>query len=225
MHPDLMSEQIIVGYDGTSSSAEAVLWATHEAACRKVRLRIVSCYDIPFAGEAGFGWAATESINDLLATTDRRLQEVRDMAVHAHPSVNVQTVTSAGPPAVALLDGLRSNDMVVLGASGHHGKAAFWLRSTPRALIRHSPCPVVVAHGAVSRGRPDRVVVGIDGSASSERTLRWAASEADLHHAPLVVVHSWWYPHFVAEDGRSQARDLTQVDAECVLDPRGRAGS
>lgn len=213
-----MSELIIVGYDGTKPSAEAVLWAAHEATCRKVPLRIVSCYDIPVAGEAGFGWAATDSINELLEATDVRLQEVRDMAVRAHPSVKVETVTSAGPPAIALLDSLTPRDMVVLGASAHHGKAAFWLGSTPRALIRHSPCPVVVVHGAVSRGRPDRVVVGIDGSAASDHALRWATSEADLHHAPLVVVHGWWYAYYLAEDSRSQARDLMQVDAECVLD-------
>ena len=35
------------------------------------------------------------------------------------------------------------------------------------------------------------IVVGIDGSESSQRALEWAAAEARLRGAPLRVVHSW----------------------------------
>jgi nucleotide-binding universal stress UspA family protein len=77
---------------------------------------------------------------------------------------------------------------------------------------------VVVVKGAASRGRPDRMVVGIDGSRPAEQALRWAAQEACLHEVPLLIVHGWWYPYVLADDSTSPARDLTQVDAACVLD-------
>lgn len=213
-----MSGQIIVGYDGTGHSSDAVMWAAHEAVCRQAPMRIVCCYDIPIDGEAGFGWASAESINGLLEATEIRLEEVRGSAVSSHPTVKVMTVTSAGPPLLALLDSVTSDDLVVLGASTHQGRAAFWLGSTPRLVIRHSPCPVVVVHGAVGRGRPDRIVVGVDGSPASDLAVQWASGEAALHQAPLVVVHGWWYPYMLVENSRSQARDLTRVDAACVLD-------
>jgi nucleotide-binding universal stress UspA family protein len=37
----------------------------------------------------------------------------------------------------------------------------------------------------------ERIVVGVDGSDSSQRALEWAADEARLHGAHLIVVHAW----------------------------------
>jgi nucleotide-binding universal stress UspA family protein len=213
-----VTSEIIVGYDGTAPSGEAVLWAAHEADVRGVPLQIISCYEIPAAGEAMFGWPSSESIGGLVEATEAHLEEMRDVVVRAHPGLQFKTITSAGPASIALLDDLSAGDLLVVGASSHQGPTAFWLGSTPRSVIRHSPCPVAVVRGAASRGRPDRVLVGIDGSRPSEQALRWAAEEACLHRAPLVVVHGWWYPYVLAEDSRSQARDLTQVDAACMLD-------
>jgi nucleotide-binding universal stress UspA family protein len=119
---------------------------------------------------------------------------------------------------MTLLDNVDSEDLIVLGASSHGGTAAFWLGSTPRHVVRHSPCPVVVVRGAASRGHPDRVVVGVDGSPSSERALRWAGDEADRHGVPLLVVHGWLYPYLPVDTTSSQARDLTNVDAACLLE-------
>ncbi len=77
---------------------------------------------------------------------------------------------------------------------------------------------MVVVRGAASRGRPDRVVVGTDGSAAAEHALLWAADEADLHGCELVVVHGWEYPYIGIDTAGEQARDFTRVDAACVLE-------
>jgi len=39
-----------------------------------------------------------------------------------------------------------------------------------------------------------RIVVGVDGSSSSEEALVWAADEAKLRNASLHIVHSWVLP-------------------------------
>jgi nucleotide-binding universal stress UspA family protein len=36
-----------------------------------------------------------------------------------------------------------------------------------------------------------KIVVGIDGSETAQRALEWAATEAELRGAALVVVHAW----------------------------------
>ena len=203
-----MTKQIAVGYDGSTSSSEAVLWAAGEAATRGARLRIVSCYEIPLAGGSINGWTATEAYAALMDGCRVALEEMRDVVADTTPGIDIDIEPSAGPASDALIE----------GASGHHGAAAFWLGSTPRHVVRHSPCPVVVVRGATSRGRPDRVVVGIDGSPSSERALRWAGDEADRHGVSLHVVHGWLYPYLAVDTASSQARDLTNVDAACVLE-------
>jgi nucleotide-binding universal stress UspA family protein len=43
-------------------------------------------------------------------------------------------------------------------------------------------------------GEGDRVVVGVDGSASSLRALRWAADQARRTGNRLVVVTTWEFP-------------------------------
>ena len=48
-------------------------------------------------------------------------------------------------------------------------------------------------HGRAGAG--PRVVVGIDGSETSRRALRWAIEEARLLHGSLEVIHSWHLPY------------------------------
>jgi len=213
-----MTKQITVGYDGSVPSSEAVSWAAAEATVRGARLRIVSCFEIPFSGEAIGGWAATEAYGSLLEACRSALAEVKDSVAKSNPEIEIVTEASAGPAALALVDNVDPGDLIVVGASSHQGAAAFWLGSTPRHLVRHSPCPVVVVRGAASRGRPDRVVVGFDGSHASECALRWAGDEADRHHVGLLIVHGWMYPYLPIDTTSSQARDLTNVDAGCLLD-------
>ena len=215
---EVMTKKITVGYDGSTPSAEAVDWAANEAACRGASLRIVCCYRLPVANSAAFGWPATEAVELLLESADQNAKDIRARVAQLHRDLEVTTSVSAGPADLALIDGARSDDLIVVGASAHEGHSAFWLGSTPRQLVRHSPCPVVVVRGSATRGRPDRVVVGVDGSASSTAALDWAGDEADRHRVPLVLVHAWTYPYAEAAVGSAQARELMEVDAACTLD-------
>lgn len=213
-----MSKQITVGYDGSGPSSEAVKWAVEEAGVRGARLRIVSTYQIPAGGEATFGWTATQAIASLREATEMSLLGIRATIAADHPELAITTEASPGPAAIALVNDSDPGDLVVVGASSHLGATAFWLGSTSRFVVRHCPCPVVVVRGPASRGRPDRIVVGVDGSQTSDQALQWAGEEADRHRVSLVVVHGWWYSYLTADTGSSQARDLTQVDAACVLE-------
>ena len=56
-----MSAEIVVGYNGTAASREAVDWAAHEAAARSATLRIISCYAIQSAAD-GIGLNAGDSV-------------------------------------------------------------------------------------------------------------------------------------------------------------------
>lgn len=213
-----MTKKISVGYDGTQHSAEAVEWAAEEAASRDAVLRIVCCYSIPVAGAGGYGWPASNVFEVLLEVAEQNSVRISGVIAGAHRGLRVETTVSPGPADLTLTDGMEPDDLIVIGAGRYDGVAGFWLGSTARRLVRHSPCPVVVVRGAASRGRPDRVVVGIDGSSASDAALDWAGDEADRHQVELVVVHAWSYPYSPVNAGTSQAHDLLHVDAACVLD-------
>ncbi len=65
-------------------------------------------------------------------------------------------------------------------------------------------------------GDRDRVVVGVDGSEGSRSGLLWAADEALLRGAPLLVVHGGSVPDGPAEQARSLRPPGTTVVAEAV---------
>jgi nucleotide-binding universal stress UspA family protein len=214
-----MSKHITVGYDGSPEATEALEWAANEAAVRGCGLRIVTCYRIPVAGDVQTGWIPTEAYSTLLRNADSELKAGAESVRARHPDLAVEPMLVAGAAAPGLIDGAaEGEEMVVVGASSRRGAAAFWLGSTPRALVRHAKCPVVVVRGAASRGRPDRVVVAVDASEGSDAALWWAAAEAELHDVPLHIVHAWEYPYATLETAQLQTSDLIRVDAARVLE-------
>jgi nucleotide-binding universal stress UspA family protein len=70
------------------------------------------------------------------------------------------------------------------------------------------------------------ILVGIDGSAHSQRALEWAAKEAAIRHASLTVltvhqaVRGFWTGtlHFQGDDDlTARARDAAQAETDKVL--------
>jgi nucleotide-binding universal stress UspA family protein len=212
-----MTKHIVVGYDGSVQSAAAVAWAADEASLRGAALDIVSCYAFPSTSTAALGWVATEELGALMAAADAHATTARASAVARHPELQVTTRVMMGPASAELMHGRSADDLIVVGASSHHGAGAFWLGSTPRDLVRHSPCPVAVIRGVVA-GAPTRVVVGYDGSASSQAALEWAGEQAGRYGVELVIVHAWTYPYTEVAFASMPTRDLMQVDAALVLD-------
>jgi nucleotide-binding universal stress UspA family protein len=71
------------------------------------------------------------------------------------------------------------------------------------------------------------IVVGVDGSDSSIRALRWAANQAKLTGASLTVVTTWefpptfgWAPPYPSDfDPDKDARKALQKNVDAVLGP------
>jgi nucleotide-binding universal stress UspA family protein len=214
-----MSKHITVGFDGSPEAVEALRWGAHEAKARGCGVEIVTCFHLPVASDVHAGWVPLEAYGQAEQAASAQLERAREGLRVEHPELMFSTELRAGPPGGLLVEQSGSDqEMIVVGASSHRGASAFWLGSTPRAVVRHAHCPVVVVRGVSGRGGPDRVVVGVDGSDTAKRATRWAASEADLHGVTLHIVHAWEYPYVLVTTQESQARDLTRIAAANVLD-------
>ena len=83
--------------------------------------------------------------------------------------------------------------------------------------LQHAPCPVAVVHAPAvpsPTAGEQRIVVGVDGSTSSQRALRWAVDEAERREASIHVVHAWQPPvtgpyPFIAPDS-----DVVRFEAD-----------
>lgn len=210
--------KVVVGYNGSDASAEAVMWAASEALARNVPMRIVSCFELPVGvAEATLGWGVLTAYESIRDAATESLASITNTLRKDFPTVAFTSEVPPGPAATALLEGVSADDLVVVGSSSHHGATAFWLGTTPRQLVYRSPAPVAVVRGAASRGKPDRIVVGIDGSGAADSAIEWAADEADRHGVELVLVHGWSYPYSTESAESTRAREITQIDADTTL--------
>ena len=232
-----MEHEIVVGYDGSESSRAAVDWAVDAARLRSSSVRIIACLEVPFT--TCIAPLSYDALAGIASATEESAMSVLRQVRQRHPLLDVFVDVLDGPATSVLQRESKDADIVVVGASGHHGAAALWLGSTARWLARHSTCPVAVIRSETSTGagsetsyepprhdrsqtalplRTGRVLVGTDGSSASDEAVLWAADEADRRGVELIVVHGWSFTYRPVDLGSAQARDFTHLDAAELLD-------
>ncbi|HWO61060.1 MAG TPA: universal stress protein, partial [Umezawaea sp.] len=112
-----------------------------------------------------------------------------DAARSAAPDLQPEVRLDQGDPVTVLIAASTSAFEVVVGSRGYGGFTGVMAGSTATALSAHAHSPVVVVRG--SAARPGPIVVGVDGSATSEQALARAFDQADVEGARLVAVHVW----------------------------------
>jgi nucleotide-binding universal stress UspA family protein len=188
---------IVVGVDGTPSSARAVEWAAREAARRASPLTLV--YVVPTVAPSG--WLDAPMDEDYWGEREERGRKLLDEAfaevgkiLGGKASVQVRTTMVHDEPVPALTNLSKEADLVVAGCRGLGALPGILLGSVTRGLIHHAHCPVAVIHDEdPSTARPDKapVVVGVDGSAASLSAVEIAFDAASRRGVDLVVVHTF----------------------------------
>jgi nucleotide-binding universal stress UspA family protein len=171
-------ETIVLGYDGSESSAVALGWLAERAARRPARVEIImiggTLLQDDFGRDAG------------LMEAERRL---RDRA----PEAEVDSHRFTGKMPDSLLERARGADLLVIGS--HRGRPlwsalAGWMPMRV-ASRSHTPVAVVPETWEATTGK---IVVGLDDDDSSSAALEFAALEAATAATPLVLVHTWQMP-------------------------------
>lgn len=139
------SAEIVVGVDGSETSAKAVGFALEEAAMREVGLRAIHVWEHAASPRllrpASSGEAAVEQEGArILAET---LAPWRDK----YPTVPVvEQVVQGRSPAEALTGATLRASLLVVGSRGHGGYSGLRLGSVSHAVLQGAQGPVAVVH-------------------------------------------------------------------------------
>ncbi|UOZ02999.1 universal stress protein [Amycolatopsis sp. WQ 127309] len=185
---------VVVGVDGSGASMAAVAWAAKVASARHLELEIVHGLRSTELRHDD-GMAGTDVLFDAVRQDgDRVVAGSRKVAASIDEDLVVTAKTPAESPAPLLVGLSRQARMVVVGASGSGGFTGMLLGTTAATLVDHAHSPVAVIrgrHGTAHVPESGPVVVGVDGSATSELAIAAAFEEASFRGAPLVAVHAW----------------------------------
>ncbi|AGC65074.1 Universal stress protein family [Mycobacterium liflandii 128FXT] len=199
MSTESTSPAIVVGVDGSPASTLAVEWAARDAEMRNVPLKVVHVF-APMVAPAN-GWADVAMPADYARWREDQahqiVQQAHAVAVDAAAPGRAAHVTSEVRYAAivpAMVELSQQAEMVVVGCRGQGGVASALLGSVSSGLAHHAHCPVAIIHDdepLPPRSAQAPVLVGVDGSPTSELATEIAFDEASRRGAELVALHAW----------------------------------
>ncbi|MFT4212590.1 MAG: universal stress protein [Microbacterium sp.] len=175
-----MVDTIIVGVTDAAASRRALDWASQRARDLGSRLVLFSVI-----GGAVGAVGEEEIVSRVADTVADRLQAVT--ADLAASGVDIEARVTSGDPVALLIEASAQAQLLVIGGEprgrgrrGQHG----------HRIAAGAHCPVVVVP---ELGTAERlgVIVGVDGSETSNAAITFAAGEAERLAEPLVVVSAW----------------------------------
>ncbi|MFI7117453.1 universal stress protein [Amycolatopsis sp. NPDC049868] len=178
---------VVAAVNGSAHSMAAALWAANEAVLRKADLLLLMAYGVDGAPFGNRSFPPDAWFKAKEAITEEVLREFRAECESMVPDVKPATAAVDSGPIAALTEISATARLVAIGAPAGEVAGLFGGVSASR-LSSGAVCPVVVVRGARRSGP---VVVGVDGSPSSEEVLAWAFEEAAIREAPLVALHAW----------------------------------
>ncbi len=195
MGADHGARPVVAGVDGSECALHAVRWAAAEAVRRRRPLRLVAAHTWPSGTRAGTPDLGVDPQAVLREVVLGRLATAAAAATAVARDLPVEQVETTGSPAAVLQAESTRAELVVLGDRGLGGFAGLLIGSVAVALAAHAACPIVVVRGPepdrmVPRSEP--VVVGVDGSPTSEGAVAFAFEAAALRGVALVAVHIWF---------------------------------
>jgi len=179
---------ILVGYDGSPGSEQALLWAAREANWRG------SIVTVCHAWAPGYvpGPPADDGASDWTQRAgEHSLARGLRFAQNVMGPGGAQPLLAAGPAARLLCGHSADADMVVVGARGQGGLPGMQVGSVSQQVCAHARGRVVVVRGHWHPAAvyvPGPVVAGADGSAAANAAIAFAAEEAMLRAVPLQIV-------------------------------------
>jgi nucleotide-binding universal stress UspA family protein len=188
-------KRIVVGIDDSLGSDSAQRWAIDEAQARRLPLHFVHAYAWPGLVSAWPGYSAAAGIDMTAARLNA--EHILDTALAQASVIGTDDLELTGEVIEglapdSLLAQAQTAAMVVLGSRQLHTVGSFVMGSVSAAVAAHATSPVVITRGPASYPLAGaKVVVGVDGSETSEAAVAFAFDEAGARRVPLHAVCCW----------------------------------
>jgi nucleotide-binding universal stress UspA family protein len=177
---------IVVGYNGSDFSMQALEWAMKEAELRRLPLTITHAWRWPY------GEADGEARLHLHKAAEHVLLHGAKCARAHSTIVEVVTDLYEGSAAQRLVELSADAELVVIGSRNLGVTARLVIGSVAAFVAARARSPVIVVRGAglISVApQPRPIVLGIK-DVTADAVLDFAFQEAALRHLPLHVVHA-----------------------------------
>lgn len=182
--------KILVAVDGSQHAQRALAWALREAKLRDASLTVLHAFGVRrFAGPLNRDVSLEperDAARDLVLAALDRIG-----AGSSSVDIDVTPVMGQGAASAVLRHGHHA-DLIVVGRRGLGGFPGLLLGSLSHQVAAHADVPVaVIPPGDEDVPAPTTsVVVGVDGSESSRRALRWAVQTAGMHGVPTTAIYA-----------------------------------
>ncbi|MBK0421250.1 universal stress protein [Leucobacter sp. CSA2] len=182
-----MSENYVIGVDGSEQSRAALAWGLERAKQRNASVELLHVADDSFLSESVAFLSEAQAASEAMLKTE--IEYARSLGFEGV----CKGTAVVGHPIAEVEEASKRADLVILGA--HAGSrfagSFFGTRAVKVAATAHCPVAVIPAPEPVEH---KTVVVGIDGSEASQKAIAFAAEEASTRGLPLTAVYAWMPP-------------------------------
>ncbi|WP_345564749.1 universal stress protein [Nonomuraea rosea] len=178
--------RVVVGYDGSDFSMQALDWALDECELRRLPLTVAHAWRWPY------GEAAEDVKVHLRTAAEHVLNHGAECARSSSTLTDVRTDLYEGSPAERLVDLSAGADLVVVGSRGLGTLARSVVGSVATYVAAHAQAPVIIVRGPgplPAPAHPAPVVLALSPT-TPDTALQFAFDEAALRQLRLVVVHA-----------------------------------
>jgi nucleotide-binding universal stress UspA family protein len=188
------TEFIVVGVDGSAAADEAAAWAAEEAVRRHCELRLIHAYVLPAHEGYGYPEWNPHPVDLGPVLRDHGQTMVNRLAAQlrgSHSDLTVSTKVLYARATVALRAESQHALLTVVGSGDTSRIYGVLLGSVALAIASTNPAPVAVIHAGRTPRVAGPVIVGVDGSRTSDAAVAFAFHAAAVRGADLVAVHVW----------------------------------
>ncbi|MER6577846.1 universal stress protein [Nonomuraea sp. NPDC001023] len=175
-------DRIVLGYDGSDFSVQALDWALDEAELRNLPLTVVHAWQWPY------GDADEEAKAHLRKAAEHVLWHGAECARSTSSGVRVETDLYEGPAAQRLVELSADATLVVVGSRGLSALPRVVVGSVAGYAAAHAECPVIVVRGPgplPKATRPGPVVLAE--REPDAAAVEFAFAEAAMRGLPLAA--------------------------------------